>query len=139
MYAWGCMFDSCRQCAPCKEGDQNYCEGPNSWLATWNGPMVPAKKAADEKNHYGGDTFGGYSDVLVVAEDFSLKIPAGLKPEATAPLLCAGYYDVCADVAVGREAGSQVSIVGFGGLGAHQQPRRDTGGAGLLRRARHCA
>ena len=51
----GCMIDSCRQCEPCHEGDQNYCEGPNSWLATYNGPMVPAKKAPDGENHYHRD------------------------------------------------------------------------------------
>ncbi len=45
----GCMIDCCRHCEPCQAGDQNYCEGPNSWLATYNGPMVPAKKAADEQ------------------------------------------------------------------------------------------
>jgi len=36
MVGVGCMIDSCRSCNPCKEGDQNYCEGPNGWLATCN-------------------------------------------------------------------------------------------------------
>jgi len=40
----GCMIDSCGACGPCRAGDENYCEGPNSWLATYNGPMVPAAK-----------------------------------------------------------------------------------------------
>ena len=41
----GCMIESCRHCEPCQSGDQNYCEGPNSWLSTYNGPMVPAAMA----------------------------------------------------------------------------------------------
>jgi uncharacterized zinc-type alcohol dehydrogenase-like protein len=48
---------------------------PNSWLATYNGPMQP-KQAPDGENIYGRDnTFGGYSNMLVVKEDFVLKIP----------------------------------------------------------------
>ena len=114
----GCMIDSCRQCEACKAGEENYCEGPNSWLATYNGPMVPAKKAPDEKNHYGRDnTFGGYSTSLVVPEDFVLKIPAGLKPEAAAPILCAGVTTYSPLKHWGVKPGSKVGIVGFGGLG----------------------
>ena len=114
----GCMIDNCRQCEPCRSGDQNYCEGPNSWLATYNGPMVPAKKAPDEQNHYGRDnTFGGYSNVVVVPEDFVLKIPASLDPKAAAPLLCAGVTTYSPMKHWGVKAGSKVGIVGFGGLG----------------------
>ncbi len=114
----GCMIDSCRECAPCREGDQNYCEGPNSWLATYNGPMIPAKKAPNEANRYNRDnTFGGYSNVLVVPEDFVLKIPAGLKLEAAAPLLCAGVTTYSPLKHWGVKAGDKVGIVGFGGLG----------------------
>ncbi|SEB53699.1 NAD(P)-dependent alcohol dehydrogenase [Terriglobus roseus] len=114
----GCMIDSCRECEPCRSGDENYCEGPNSWLATYNGPMVPAKKAADEQNHYGREnTFGGYSNVVVVPEDFVLKIPASLDPKAAAPLLCAGVTTYSPMKHWGVKAGSKVGIVGFGGLG----------------------
>ena len=114
----GCMIDSCRQCEPCRSGDQNYCEGPNSWLATYNGPMVPAKKSADKTNHYGRDnTFGGYSNVVVVPEDFVLKIPASLDPKVAAPLLCAGVTTYSPMKHWGVKAGSKVGIVGFGGLG----------------------
>jgi uncharacterized zinc-type alcohol dehydrogenase-like protein len=68
----GCMIDSCRHCAPCTSGEENYCESPNSWLATYNGPMVAASQAPEKQNIYGRDnTYGGYSDVLVVNEDLS--------------------------------------------------------------------
>ena len=113
----GCMIDSCRHCEPCQSGDENYCEGPNSWLATYNGPMVPAKKSPDGTNHYGRDnTFGGYSNVVVVPEDFVLKIPENLDPAAAAPILCAGVttYSPMKHWGVGK--GDKVGIIGFGGL-----------------------
>jgi uncharacterized zinc-type alcohol dehydrogenase-like protein len=114
----GCMIDSCGQCSPCKSGDQNYCQSPNSWLATYNGPMVPAKKAPGEENIYGVDnTFGGYSNVLVAKEDFVLKIPAGLRPEVAAPILCAGVTTYSPFKHWGVKAGQYVAIIGFGGLG----------------------
>lgn len=114
----GCMIDSCRSCEPCKAGDENYCEGPNSWLATYNGPMVPAKKAPTETNMYGKDnTYGGYSTSLVVAEDFVLKIPGALKPEVAAPILCAGVTTYSPLKHWGVKAGDKVGVVGFGGLG----------------------
>ncbi len=114
----GCMIDSCRSCEPCKSGEENYCEGPNSWLATYNGPMVPAKKSPTGENSYGRDnTYGGYSTNIVVPEDFVLKIPAGLKPEVAAPILCAGVTTYSPMKHWGVKAGSKVGILGFGGLG----------------------
>jgi len=118
MVGVGCMIESCRRCDPCEAGDQNYCEGPNSWLATYNGPMIPAKKAPDGKNHYGRDnTYGGYSNVVVVNEDFALRIPAALKPDVAAPILCAGVTTYSPMKRWGVKAGDKVGIIGFGGLG----------------------
>ena len=118
MVGVGCMIESCRHCEPCEAGDQNYCQGPNSWLATYNGPMVPAKMAPDGNNSYGRDnTFGGYSNMLVVNEDFVLKIPAKLKPEVAAPILCAGVTTYSPMKHWGVKAGDKVGIIGFGGLG----------------------
>ena len=114
----GCMIDSCHECEACRAGEENYCEGPNSWLATYNGPMLPAKKAADGKNSYGRDnTFGGYSQTVVVREDFVLKIPAGLEPQVAAPILCAGVTTFSPMKHWGVKKGDKVGIVGFGGLG----------------------
>jgi uncharacterized zinc-type alcohol dehydrogenase-like protein len=114
----GCMIDSCRHCEPCQAGEENYCEGPNSWLATYNGPMVPAAKAPDKRNSYGRDnTFGGYSNVLVVQEDFALKIPPNLRPEVAAPILCAGVTTYSPLKHWGVKTGDKVGIIGFGGLG----------------------
>jgi len=114
----GCMIESCRTCAPCRHGEENYCEGPNSWLATYNGPMIPASQAPEGGNMYGADnTFGGYSDTLVVNQDFVLKIPAGLAPEVAAPILCAGVTTYSPLKHWGVKAGDKVGIIGMGGLG----------------------
>ena len=114
----GCMRDSCRTCAACVAGEENYCLGPNSWLATYNGPMVPSKKAPTGTNMYGRDnTFGGYSTALVVSEDFVIAIPAGLDPAHAAPILCAGVTTFSPMRHWGVKAGDAVGIIGFGGLG----------------------
>ncbi|WP_158884582.1 NAD(P)-dependent alcohol dehydrogenase [Rhodanobacter sp. L36] len=114
----GCMIDSCRKCEPCKLKEENYCEGPNGALATYNGPMVPAKQAPGEINTYGRDnTFGGYSETVVVPEDFVLKIPANLRPEVAAPILCAGVTTYSPLKHWGVKAGDRVGVLGCGGLG----------------------
>ncbi len=116
--AVGCMIDSCRTCEPCRKGEENYCEGPNSWLATYNGPMVPASKAPTGDNMYGRDnTFGGYSNVLVVHEDFVIPIPGKLSPAAAAPIVCAGVTTYSPMKEWGVGPGHRVGIVGYGGLG----------------------
>lgn len=113
----GCMIDSCRKCEPCKSGDQNYCEGPNSWLATYNGPMNPASET-DGTNMYGRDnTFGGYSDTVVVPEDFVLSIPDKLDARVAAPVLCAGVTVYSPMKYWGVKKGSTVGVLGLGGLG----------------------
>lgn len=112
----GCMIDSCGQCEACQHGDQNYCMSPNSWLATYNGPMLPKAKVG--QNIYGRDnTFGGYSNMLVVKEDFVLKIPPQLKPEVAAPILCAGVTTYSPMKHWGVKAGDKVGVIGMGGLG----------------------
>ncbi len=114
----GCMIDSCRTCEACRSGVENYCEGPNSWLATYNGPMMPAAKSPTGKNMYGRDnTFGGYATTIVVTEPFVLRIPASLPPERAAPILCAGITTFSPMRHWGVKAGDQVGIIGLGGLG----------------------
>lgn len=114
----GCMVDSCQSCAPCKEGDEQYCEGPNGFLATYNGPFIPAAKAATGENMYGRDnTYGGYSSNIVCREDFVIGIPDRLKPEEAAPILCAGVTTYSPMKHWGVKKGDKVGVVGLGGLG----------------------
>ena len=103
--AVGCMIDSCRACASCKAGLEQFCEAMPTF--TYNFP----------DKHLGGVTFGGYSDAIVVDEAFVLKVPAKLDPAGAAPLLCAGIttYSPLRHWNAGR--GKKVGIVGLGGLG----------------------
>ncbi|GAA4037183.1 NAD(P)-dependent alcohol dehydrogenase [Sphingomonas rosea] len=114
----GCMVDSCQSCAPCEEGDEQYCEGPNGFLATYNGPFIPAAKAATGENMYGRDnTYGGYSSNIVCREDFVIAIPDALKPEEAAPILCAGVTTYSPMKHWGVKKGDKIGVVGLGGLG----------------------
>ena len=105
LVAVGCMVDSCRTCPSCKEGLEQYCEAMPTF--TYNFP----------DKHLGGVTYGGYSDNLVVDEDFVLRVPPKLDPAGGAPLLCAGLttYSPLRHWKVGK--GHKVGIVGLGGLG----------------------
>ncbi|GAB3566151.1 NAD(P)-dependent alcohol dehydrogenase [Spirosoma luteolum] len=105
----GCMIDSCGHCASCQEGDEQYCDGPVSWTATYNGYMKP--------DGSGYNTFGGYSTTLVVKESFVLSIPDKLDIKAAAPILCAGITTYSPLKHWGVKEGSRVGIVGLGGLG----------------------
>ncbi|KQM77364.1 NAD(P)-dependent alcohol dehydrogenase [Xylophilus sp. Leaf220] len=102
----GCMVDSCQHCTPCADGLEQYCE--NGFTGTYNGPMFGG----------GENTYGGYSDHMVVRESFVLKIShdeASLA--AVAPLLCAGITTYSPLRQWGVGPGHKVGIVGLGGLG----------------------
>jgi uncharacterized zinc-type alcohol dehydrogenase-like protein len=103
--AVGCMVDSCRECEYCKEDLEQFCEPGNT--LTFNSP----------EKHIGGQTYGGYSESIVVDEHFVLRVPENLDLAGTAPLLCAGIttYSPLKHWNVG--AGSKVGVVGIGGLG----------------------
>lgn len=101
----GCFVDSCRICDPCRKGLEQYCT--NGMITTYNG------KERDGKT----PTQGGYSNKIVVDENYVLRIPDNLPLDAAAPLLCAGitlysplkHWNAC--------PGKKVGIVGLGGLG----------------------
>ncbi len=103
--AVGCMVDSCRECEQCRQGSEQYCEKGN--IQTYNG----------RDKHLNKQTFGGYSERVVVDEDFVLRVPENLDLAATAPLLCAGVttWSPLKHWKVGP--GQKVGIVGIGGLG----------------------
>ncbi|WP_026978730.1 NAD(P)-dependent alcohol dehydrogenase [Flavobacterium tegetincola] len=101
----GCMVDSCQTCDNCKQDLEQYCS--NGWVGTYNG----------EDKHSEGYTFGGYSEKVVVDQNFVLKVPTNLNLAAVAPLLCAGIttWSPLKHWKVGK--GSKVAVVGLGGLG----------------------
>jgi uncharacterized zinc-type alcohol dehydrogenase-like protein len=101
----GCLVDSCRDCASCRAGLEQYCE--NGFVGTYNG----------QDRHGRGTTYGGYARAIVVDQAFVLKVPENLDLAAVAPLLCAGIttYSPLRHWKVGP--GQRVGIVGLGGLG----------------------
>jgi uncharacterized zinc-type alcohol dehydrogenase-like protein len=103
--AVGCMVDSCRTCSSCRAGEEQYCDSFPT--LTYNG--------ADK--HLGGVTYGGYSESIVVDENFVLKVSNRLNLAGVAPLLCAGIttYSPLRHWKVGK--GHKVGVVGLGGLG----------------------
>lgn len=100
----GCLVDSCRTCSSCSEGFEQYCE--KGFVGTYN--------AVDKT---GSPTYGGYSTRIVVDENFVLRIPDNLPLDGAAPLLCAGIttYSPLRHWKTGP--GTEVAVVGMGGLG----------------------
>ena len=100
----GCFVDSCRKCPQCKEGLEQYCNV--GMVLTYNG-----------KDHEGVPTFGGYSEKIVVDENYVLRIPDNLPLDAAAPLQCAGITLYSPLRHWGAGPGRKVAIIGLGGLG----------------------
>ena len=100
----GCMVDSCRECANCRNGEEQYCLNGNT--------LTYAAVGKD-----GQITQGGYATHIVVTEDFVVKIPDGLELDAAAPLLCAGITTYSPLRHWGAGPGKKVAVVGLGGLG----------------------
>lgn len=101
----GCMVDSCRTCPSCHEDLEQYCE--NGSVGTYNG----------KDKHLGGQTFGGYSEEIVVEEHFVLRIPENLDLAKVGPLLCAGITTYSPLKHWNVKKGDKVGIIGLGGLG----------------------
>ncbi|WP_223151484.1 NAD(P)-dependent alcohol dehydrogenase [Chitinophaga varians] len=101
----GCFVDSCRECNPCKSGEEQYCEKGNA--STYNGTEMDRQTL----------TYGGYSTQIVVDEQYTLKVSDKLPLEGVAPLLCAGIttYSPLRHWKVGK--GHKVAVLGLGGLG----------------------
>lgn len=102
----GCIVDSCRECQYCNDGLEQFCE--TGMTGTYNAP---------DKYLPNIQTYGGYSESIVVDENYVLSIPENLDLAATAPLLCAGIttYSPLKHWNVGP--GKTIGIVGIGGLG----------------------
>jgi uncharacterized zinc-type alcohol dehydrogenase-like protein len=101
----GCFVDSCRTCASCKEGLEQFCE--KRLVFSYNSVEMDGTTP----------TYGGYSDQIVVDENYVLRISPKLPLAGAAPLLCAGIttYSPLKEFKV--KAGDKVGVVGLGGLG----------------------
>src|SRR6185312_9694263 len=101
----GCMVNSCRVCQNCRDGEEQFCD--RGALMTYNG-----------REESGEPTYGGYSNQIVVNEDFVLRITHPEKDLAgVAPLLCAGITTYSPLRRWKAGAGKKVGVVGLGGLG----------------------
>uniref|UniRef100_A0AAU1ZZE5 alcohol dehydrogenase (NADP(+)) n=1 Tax=Streptomyces sp. NBC_00093 TaxID=2975649 RepID=A0AAU1ZZE5_9ACTN len=100
----GCLVDSCRECENCAAGLEQYCL--KGGVGTYN---------ALDKN--GEPTYGGYSEKIVVDENYTVRIPDGLSLDVAAPLLCAGITTYSPLKHWKAGPGKKVAILGMGGLG----------------------
>ena len=100
----GCLVDSCRDCRYCRRGNEQYCA--EGYVETYS-----------STGRDGRPTQGGYSEAIVVTEDFVLRIPDGLALDVAAPLLCAGITVYSPLRHWGAGPGTRVTVVGLGGLG----------------------
>ena len=101
----GCMVDSCQECENCKKDLEQYCFEGNT--QTYN----------DKERDGSMPTYGGYSNTIVVREEFVLHVSDKLDLAAVAPLLCAGIttYSPLRHWKVGK--GHKLAVLGLGGLG----------------------
>jgi uncharacterized zinc-type alcohol dehydrogenase-like protein len=100
----GCMVNSCGHCSSCKAGLEQYCK--NGATFTYN---------AIDKD--GTPTQGGYSQAVVVNEDFVVHIPDSIPLDLAAPLLCAGITLFSPLRHWKAGADTRLAIIGLGGLG----------------------
>ncbi len=101
----GVFIDSCRTCASCLAGLQQYCEA--GMTGTYNSLERDGATVA----------YGGYSDSFVINEDYALHIPSNLDLASVAPLLCAGITLYSPLKEWGVTKGTRVGVMGLGGLG----------------------
>ncbi|MBY8888196.1 NAD(P)-dependent alcohol dehydrogenase [Streptomyces sp. PTM05] len=100
----GCMVDSCRECENCRKGLEQYCL--QGMVGTYNAV-----------GRDGEPTYGGYSEKVVVDENFVVRVPDGLPLDVAAPLLCAGITTYSPLRHWNAGPGKKVAVIGLGGLG----------------------
>jgi len=101
----GCFVDSCRKCGPCSKNLEQYCvEGMTT---TYNG----IERDGNTR------TQGGYSNKIVVDENYVLRVPGNLPLDKAAPLLCAGVTLYSPLMHWKAGPGKKVAIIGLGGIG----------------------
>ena len=101
----GCIINSCHVCDYCLNGQEHYC---SESVSTYHD---------HDPYHDNEPTQGGYSDNIVVSQDYAIAIPSNADMEKVAPLLCAGITTYSPIKYAGVKSGDKVGVAGFGGLG----------------------
>ena len=110
----GCFVGSCKECQPCKDGEENYCD--KGMIATYNGVKMHGCVGGNQETR----THGGYSGSNVIHEDFIVRIPDSLPLDKSAPIMCAGitmYDPLRQHGAVDGGKKMTIGVIGIGGLG----------------------
>lgn len=119
----GVFVDSCRTCAACKSGREQYCEG--NLHVSYNCCLGEDKDIKLRNSEWGELLMGGYSTAITVDKNYIVRIPSSIPPERAGPLLCAGITTYSPLVHYGKMIKSQfpdakeiwVGVAGLGGLG----------------------
>lgn len=101
----GCIVDSCRECDHCHEGEEQFCE--KGWTVVFN----------STDSQHGGVTYGGFSEKIVVDENYVVHVPETFDLASAAPILCAGITVYSPLKHWGAGPGKNIGIIGIGGLG----------------------
>lgn len=102
----GCMVNACRQCEYCLSAQEQYCL--NGRVLTYGDKDI---------YHHDEISQGGYSNNMVVNENFAISVPKDVPMEKIGPLMCAGITTYSPIKHAGVKKGDKVGIAGFGGLG----------------------
>ena len=103
----GCMVNSCGECEACRASKEQYCTNAKT-VFTYNSKDV---------FHNDENTYGGYSNNIVLSEKFAIKVPKNAQIEKVAPLLCAGITTYSPIMFSKVAKGQKVAVAGVGGLG----------------------
>ncbi len=101
----GCMVNATKKCPGCDDEEEQY----------WS--KVVFTYDSDDYVHNHEMTQGGYSDKIVVSENFAIKVPQNADLAKTPPLLCAGVTTYSPIRFSKVKKGDKIGIAGYGGLG----------------------
>ncbi|CAO3627171.1 unnamed protein product [Cunninghamella echinulata] len=100
----GAQVESCLECENCKSNQENICL--KRVIGTYN-----------SKWYNGEKTYGGYANKWRGNQHFVFKIPDHMTNQTAATFFCAGITTYSPLKRYEVQAGSQVGVIGIGGLG----------------------
>jgi propanol-preferring alcohol dehydrogenase len=92
------LHDTCMHCDECRDGQESFCQHQRA-----HGLNVP----------------GGFAEYVVADARFAVRLPDGVDPVTTAPVMCAGVTAYGAIRRAELKAGERLAVFGCGGLGLY--------------------